>query len=177
VVGAGATADRSANQVVRPGCLGLYSRRRDVLTAAPQQDAAPLPIAVRRAPIRRNLSMTPRRCDALPSTDPVESMTEAAGYDLARRVDGLLPPHYIFWSLAPFHAVRMAISASPFGSTIRCGAGGGFRVQIRERRGAVWQNVGWMRAGALRARGCWECGVVTCHCPGMRSGLGATLYL
>ena len=40
--------------------------------------------------------MTPRRCDALPSTDPVESMTEAAGYDLARWVDGLLPLHYIF---------------------------------------------------------------------------------
>ena len=40
--------------------------------------------------------MTPRRCDALPSTDPVESMTEAAGCDLARWVDGLLPPHYIF---------------------------------------------------------------------------------
>ena len=43
VVGAGATADRSANQVVRPGCLGLHSRRRDALTAAPQQDTAPLP--------------------------------------------------------------------------------------------------------------------------------------
>ena len=43
MVGAGATADRSANQVVRPGCLGLHSRRRDALTAAPQQDTAPLP--------------------------------------------------------------------------------------------------------------------------------------
>ena len=26
----------------------------------------------------------PRRCDALPSTNPVETMSEAAGYDLAK---------------------------------------------------------------------------------------------
>ena len=43
VVGAGATADRPVNQVTRPGCLGLHNRRRDALTAAPQQDTAPHP--------------------------------------------------------------------------------------------------------------------------------------
>ena len=34
--------------------------------------------------IRRHLSRMPRRCDALPSTNPVETMAEAAGYDLAK---------------------------------------------------------------------------------------------
>ena len=35
--------------------------------------------------------MMPRRCDALPSTDPVETMTEAAGYDLTKSGGWILP--------------------------------------------------------------------------------------
>ena len=88
--GAGATVDRSTDQVVRPGCLGLNSRRKDALTAAPKQDTAPLPNTERRAPIRKHLSRMPPRCDALPSTNPVEIMGEATGYDLAKS-DGSIP--------------------------------------------------------------------------------------
>jgi hypothetical protein len=95
VVGAGATADRSADQVARPGCLGLNSRRRDALTTAPQQETAPHPSIERRAPIRRHLSMMPRNCDALPSTDPDEISTQASGRDLAQS-SGWIPLHHIF---------------------------------------------------------------------------------
>ena len=95
VVGAGATADRPADQVVRPGCLGLNSRRRDALTTAPQQETAPHPSIERRAPIRRHLSMMPRNCDALPSTDPDEISTQASGRDLAQS-SGWIPLHHIF---------------------------------------------------------------------------------
>ena len=145
-----------------------YSRRRDALTAAPQQDTAPLPGTERRAPIRKHLSRMPRRCDALPSTNPVETMAEATGYDLAKSGG------WIF-HLTTSHRLRSAVLDSrrriAFGSTVRCGSGGGSRVQIRERRGALPQNVvrirvGWMRAGDLLW--CWECGVVAC-------GGGATL--
>ena len=128
--------------------------------------------------------MTPRRCDALPSTDPVESMTEAAGCDLARWVDGLLPHHYIFWSLAPFHAVRMAISASPSAVPLdvgrvvgsecksgnvagRCGRmlGGCERVLFVDVGGVVWLPVLEDKSRTEkqdRCRQCSEdCGLVT----------------
>ena len=60
--------------------------------------------------------MTPRRCDALPSvntsTDPVEGMTEAAGYDLATS-DGWTPPAPLRLAIRTCYQNGVSPSAAP----------------------------------------------------------------
>jgi hypothetical protein len=95
VVGAGATADRSVNQAVRPGCLGLHSRRRDALTAAPQQDTAPLPNTIGEH-LFANISAG-CRADATHSRVPIPSRPWPRPQVMMSpsRVDVFSPSHYI----------------------------------------------------------------------------------
>ena len=158
MVDAGDTADRPANQVARPGCLGLNSRRRDVLTVAPQQDHT-APQYLRRAPSRRRLDMTPRNCGALPSTDPVEILTQASGCGLAESSGWIPPPRYIFQ--APKCCAEFE-KAYRLRQRRQLWSGWWVRVLIRERRGATRWCAGecerTLSLGVVRCHG----GVVTC---------------
>ena len=112
---------------------------------------------LRRAPSRRRLDMTPRNCDALPSTDPVETLTQASGCGLAQSSGWIPPPRYIFQ--APKRCAEFE-KAYRLRQHRQMWSGWWVRVLIRERCGATRWCAG-ERERTL-SLGVVRCGVVTC---------------